>query len=355
MKTQIKNFVERSIAMILAAVILTACISILPQYKTKVYAWTFQPDITIKVDGSKLEYFNDPPIIDNGTTLVAVAYVSQALKMPICWEAETRQVYINGDDIIMKIDSKEAKINGETVVLPVAPFISNGRTYVPLRFISEYMGCTVDWVDVKRMILINRIPEGRNEAPAFERLMQTDMFYYVDSPTCEWCGLWVPNSKLTTFSDDEIAEKTKWVISIDPGEDEYNFHIGIEDYNLEARREVYTILKMLYPSGYDEVYDLMMQTLRQQLWEFRPPHWPTVSASGTFGLRYYDDREVNLCLTSDFYFLTIRIVEKGKIREVKPQDIDEEFEKYLIETGVWEAGDDFSKWFLDRYELEVYR
>jgi len=50
-------------------------------------------------------------------------------------------------NITLTIGSKTATVNGAQFSLAVAPIIKENRTYVPLRFISEQMGCTVDWQD----------------------------------------------------------------------------------------------------------------------------------------------------------------------------------------------------------------
>jgi len=43
------------------------------------------------------------------------------------------------------IGKLEAKVNGKTVKLDVPPMIKKGRTFVPIRFVSEALGAKVDW------------------------------------------------------------------------------------------------------------------------------------------------------------------------------------------------------------------
>ncbi len=47
--------------------------------------------------------------------------------------------------ILLTIDSKEAKINNSVVILDAPAQIVNGRTMVPLRFVAEAFGCSVEW------------------------------------------------------------------------------------------------------------------------------------------------------------------------------------------------------------------
>lgn len=50
-------------------------------------------------------------------------------------------------EVLIQIGSKNAYVNGENKIIDVAPYIKNGRTMVPLRFISEAFGARVDYID----------------------------------------------------------------------------------------------------------------------------------------------------------------------------------------------------------------
>lgn len=56
--------------------------------------------------------------------------------------------------IDLKIGSNEAVINGETVELDVPAFVEEGRTFLPIRFISEAMGMNVDWDAATKTVTI---------------------------------------------------------------------------------------------------------------------------------------------------------------------------------------------------------
>ncbi|MCR4428409.1 MAG: DUF4352 domain-containing protein [Caldiserica bacterium] len=47
--------------------------------------------------------------------------------------------------IELTIDSKTMLVDGSPVEMDVAPFIKEGRTFVPLRFVSEQLGANVAW------------------------------------------------------------------------------------------------------------------------------------------------------------------------------------------------------------------
>jgi hypothetical protein len=56
--------------------------------------------------------------------------------------------------IQLDIGKTVALINGQPKLLPVAPEIKSGRTFVPLRFIGESFGATIDWDGEVQMITI---------------------------------------------------------------------------------------------------------------------------------------------------------------------------------------------------------
>lgn len=89
------------------------------------------------------------PIIDNGRTLVPVRFISEAFGGNVTWDDTTRTVGIKTDDkeISMQLDSKSYTVNGEAKELDVPAQSINGRTLVPLRALVEALGKEVFWDD----------------------------------------------------------------------------------------------------------------------------------------------------------------------------------------------------------------
>lgn len=52
--------------------------------------------------------------------------------------------------------STSAKVNGKEVKLDSPAFIENDRTYTPIRFISEELGASVDWVEKEQKVIITK-------------------------------------------------------------------------------------------------------------------------------------------------------------------------------------------------------
>ncbi|MEW5953336.1 MAG: stalk domain-containing protein [Bacillota bacterium] len=112
------------------------------------------------VDGSPYT-LDAAPRVDTKAdrTLVPVRFVSEALGAKVEWIAETRQIVIKdgGKEIILTLGSKNVLVNGQTTAIDCAPTtLPPGRTFVPLRFVSETLGATVGYGPSNRQITITK-------------------------------------------------------------------------------------------------------------------------------------------------------------------------------------------------------
>jgi len=102
--------------------------------------------ITIVSDGMIVET-DVAPVIEMGTTLVPVRFISEALGAIIKYDPVTKNVTISSaaNTVVIKIGSKTATVNGVAKTMSQAPTGLNGRTMVPMRFISEQLGAVVSY------------------------------------------------------------------------------------------------------------------------------------------------------------------------------------------------------------------
>lgn len=111
-------------------------------------------DVMVNLDGEFMT-FDVRPIIDNGRTLVPLRAICEALGADVKWDGDTQTVTILKDNTEVKlIIGGVAYVNGKLVTLDVPAKIVNNRTLVPIRFLSESMGCTVNWDDTAMVVLI---------------------------------------------------------------------------------------------------------------------------------------------------------------------------------------------------------
>ena len=97
------------------------------------------------------------PVIESGRTLMPLRAVCETLGAVVDWNDKKKEITVsNGDTIIvLGIGNKVAYVNGDAKTIDAAPEIRGGRTLVPVRFIAESLGLTVDWDDESRSVLID--------------------------------------------------------------------------------------------------------------------------------------------------------------------------------------------------------
>lgn len=96
------------------------------------------------------------PFIENGRTLVPIRFISEALGYNVSWNQDKREVSVFNQsvDMVLKIGDKDAIVNGKLINLDVPAKIVDSRTFVPLRFIGESFGMFVDWNDTDRKVIV---------------------------------------------------------------------------------------------------------------------------------------------------------------------------------------------------------
>ncbi|WP_179136094.1 stalk domain-containing protein [Paenibacillus sp. 32352] len=111
--------------------------------------------ITVIVDGDYL-IFEQPPVIVDGSTLVPMRTIFEKLGAEVLWNSNDQSVTANrgAASVWLQINNSSARINNQSQTLELAPRMINGNTMVPLRFVSEALGCNVQWDDSKKTITI---------------------------------------------------------------------------------------------------------------------------------------------------------------------------------------------------------
>ena len=117
-------------------------------------------NVKVYIDGKLMEFgreANDPgPYIRDGRTLIPLRRIFEALDMEVLWDDKERMVTATGNDIEMKlyINKTIAYVNGKEETLDVPAEITDDRTFVPLRFVSENCGAEVEWDDSTKSVFI---------------------------------------------------------------------------------------------------------------------------------------------------------------------------------------------------------
>ncbi|MFD0695391.1 copper amine oxidase N-terminal domain-containing protein [Paenibacillus sp. GCM10027628] len=111
-------------------------------------------------EDGRLYGMTHPYINEDEVTMVPVRFLSEQLGAEVKWNAELKQATIKdgltGTSIVMTVGSKIATVGGASVELESAPVLSNGTTYVPIRFIAEKLGATIEFDKDTHVVTIKR-------------------------------------------------------------------------------------------------------------------------------------------------------------------------------------------------------
>lgn len=101
-------------------------------------------DIKVMLDGTVLS-FDVPPQIINDRTMVPMRAIFEALGATVDWSSDTKTITAKKENttVITSIGNKTISVNNSLSEIDVAPCIIDDRTLVPVRFISEALGCNV--------------------------------------------------------------------------------------------------------------------------------------------------------------------------------------------------------------------
>ncbi len=114
--------------------------------------------IEVKVNGEKLQFADAQPYIDKLTdrTMVPAREIAEQLGAVMEWDRTSKRGVIRSQQFTVSfvVGDQEATVNGEAVQLDTPAVIQDGRTMVPLGFVSESFGADVRWAQDRHLVLV---------------------------------------------------------------------------------------------------------------------------------------------------------------------------------------------------------
>jgi len=182
---------------------ITVSVIMLMAFTTTSFA---QLPLRVVVNGNRVNFPDAEPFIDdNGRTQVPVRFVSEALGAEVGWEGSTKTVTISQGDKEIKIviGKKDYTINGEKSLMDTEALLKEDRTFVPVRFVSEGLGAKVDWDPAVRTVYIDTREKGdiKDDTPK-------------DGSIIEKYGYLVPNDTNIIIAKPQGSDKVETRMSI---------------------------------------------------------------------------------------------------------------------------------------------
>ena len=209
--------------------------------------------------------FDTAPELSNDRIMVPFRKIFELLNADVDYDADTQMATAKKDGIEIKItnNSNTAYINGSKAETDVAPMLKDNRFLVPLRFISESLGCFVYWnQDMKTASIITdvkkqTVPEGAWEIKDdyfndYQFAADEFGFFSYDGDentvwSCEGKGKWI------TYDLGEVKDVSKASVMWNKGNERiayYKVYLSDDNQNFEL---VYDGQTSGTNAGYEDV------------------------------------------------------------------------------------------------------
>jgi hypothetical protein len=112
--------------------------------------------INITLNGVSIDSDVAPYINDESRTMVELHSIAEALGATLSWDSDTSTVTItyNSSVFTLVIGELQYTLDGTTYSMDTAASIVDGRTMVPVRFITEALGLEVSWDSTTYTVII---------------------------------------------------------------------------------------------------------------------------------------------------------------------------------------------------------
>lgn len=240
----------------------------------------YAKEISVTIDGT-LVSFDQPPIIENGRTLVPLRAIFEALGADVIWDGDSRTAFSTKDNtsISITIGSNTLYKNNQPIILDVPAKILNGRTLVPVRAIAESFGCEVKWdgennhvkiltqsaFDILKNIIIENNVNSSEE---------DDYMFYWFPPQIDTLSAismsYTPSSDLIDILIiPDIKKESTYFIELGRDESYFKYYVSVSRLSMIGimeRSDISKQTKSVYPYDYsfDEYdYPSTAQSLRE--------------------------------------------------------------------------------------------
>ncbi|MNW53312.1 hypothetical protein D3C74_308700 [compost metagenome] len=138
-------------------------------------------------EGIYLDDNSTSPISKNGRTYIPASPLIQRLGGTVQWNGADKSITVtlDGNTVILKLNSSIAKINNEAKTVSAAPIIHKGKTMIPIRVVSEAFGLGIEWDSQYQVVMIYRdfFKDAMPSSSEYHDWWVTNDYEYYQDPT----------------------------------------------------------------------------------------------------------------------------------------------------------------------------
>lgn len=226
----------------------------------------YAADIKVKVNGSFVSFPDAKPFVDeNNRTLIPVRFVSEALGAKVEWDKSEQEVNINQDnkEITLKINEKRIVVNGNVSSMDTVAIIKDSRTFVPIRFVAEALGATVNWISSTSTVDISTITTASKIVKTIPKSI-------------------ISNGAVLFSSDGKPNfDNVDWFF------DESGF--TLDSYDQDSLNELKKAYKIVFPTEYEVVYLKTVSVINGNVGKIGVPDYQGTHDNKSIGIKKFEN------------------------------------------------------------------
>jgi len=157
--------------MLLSAVLLS-----IPVYAVNAFAAV--KSVKVQVNDDLIHFPDAQPFVDdNNRTQIPVRVVSEKMGFSVSATPVGKEVKITIQNVerkvVLQTGQNKATVNGKTVAIDTKATVTKGRTFVPVRFISESFDTEVKWDSKNDLAIVNA--DGKDHQPVYIKQDDTNL------------------------------------------------------------------------------------------------------------------------------------------------------------------------------------
>lgn len=103
------------------------------------------------------------------TTFVPLRFIAEDIGGTVNWTKERTTIVYNGKTVTLIVGQTTVDLNGEPLHLPAPAFVDRGVTYVPLRLVDIAFGLKLEWRSATSSVLLTLPDQSQLVLPAVPR------------------------------------------------------------------------------------------------------------------------------------------------------------------------------------------
>jgi len=102
--------------------------------------------------------FEEMPVREDDRLLVPMRFLFEKMGAEVEWDQDTQTATVlqENDAVAFQINNRSATVNSQAQTMDVPARLINGKTMIPIRFLSENLGYTVEWDEETNMAIITK-------------------------------------------------------------------------------------------------------------------------------------------------------------------------------------------------------